>query len=469
MNTADLLTALQGFFVAYFLCLNGSYIALNLVALFTLARHIQDRDYDLATQVAPEFAPPVSLLVPAHNEAATVAATVRSLLQLDYPAFEVVVINDGSTDATLQSLVEAFDLVPFPEAYRVRLATRPVRGLWRSTRHPNLRVVDKANGGKSDALNAGLNAARHPLVCTVDADSILDRKSLLQVARPFMEDPDTVACGGTIRVANGCAVQGGFLVKAGLPRNLLALFQVVEYLRAFLFGRLGWAPLNALLVISGAFGLFRKDTVIAAGGYRTDTVGEDMELVVRLHRWCRSRGRPYRIAYVPDPICWTEVPETAAVLFRQRVRWQRGLWESLVMNSGLFLNPRAGAVGLLAYPFFAVFEWLGPLVEVAGYVLVGLAWALGLLSHEAFLAFLAVAVGLGVLLSLAAIFMDVFAFRVYPRTRDTLILALAAVAENLGYRQLTAFWRLWGILAGMLRMRARWGSETRMASWNRAS
>src|SRR6185369_10958297 len=274
------------------------------------------------------FEPKISVLVPAYNEEANIAASIRSLLQLDYPDYEVVVINDGSRDRTLDVLREEFALQEFPEAFLVRLQTRPVRGLYRSLVHPQLRVIDKVNGGKADALNAGINGARFPLFCGVDADSILQQDSLRLVARPFLEDPSTVACGGTIRIANGCQMSGGALVRAGVPRSYLALCQTVEYLRAFLFGRAGWSPLNALLIISGAFGLFDKEVVVQVGGYRTDSIGEDMELVVRLHRILRKRRQKYRIALVPDPVCWTEAPEDLQTLKNQRVRWQRGLSDS---------------------------------------------------------------------------------------------------------------------------------------------
>lgn len=297
------------FVFTYFILLNGGYLTLNLLSIFALQRNKEEKLLDALPQVFTGLEPGISLLVPAYNEEATITASVQSMFQLTYSDFEIIVINDGSKDGTLEVLKREFSLLPFPEAPREGLPTKPVRGVYRSLKYPNLRVIDKENGGKADSLNAGINAARHPLFCGVDADSILARNSLQLVAKPFLNHPETVASGGTVRVANGCEVADGFLTKVGLPTNLWALFQVVEYLRAFLFGRLGWSKLNAMLIISGAFGLFKTDVVIEAGGYRANTIGEDMELVVRIHRYLRQQGRPYRIEFVPEPVCWTEAPE----------------------------------------------------------------------------------------------------------------------------------------------------------------
>ena len=469
MNAAEVVLVLQWIFLLYFLGLNGGYLTLNLISVISLWRTLQGRSLDSLPQAYSGAEPPVSILVPAYNEEATIVASVRSLLQLHYPEYEVLVINDGSRDHTLAVLASEFGLQPFPEAFRVRLPSAPIRAVYRSTRHPNLRLIDKDNGGKADALNAGINGAQYPLFCSVDADSILQRDSLTRVAQPFLEDPHIVAAGGTIRIANGCRVEGGFLTRTALPASWLARVQIVEYLRAFLFGRLGWSPLNALLIVSGAFALFRKEAVVEAGGYRTDTVGEDMELVVRLHRTRRAAGKPCRIVFLPDPVCWTEAPEDLATLRRQRIRWQRGLGESLARNRGLLFHPRGGAAGWIAFPFMLVFEWLGPLIEFSGYGFVLMAFVLGLMSLEAALAFLFVALGLGLLLSVGALFLEELSFHVDTGGRDTLRLLAAAVVENLGYRQLMTLWRLSGLLAGVRGGRARWGEMRRRGSWQQRS
>jgi cellulose synthase/poly-beta-1,6-N-acetylglucosamine synthase-like glycosyltransferase len=436
---------LQWVFLLYFAGLNAVYIGLNLVALRVIGRERTMRDIEALPDYGAGLEPGISVLVPGYNEEATIAASVRSMLQLDYPDFEVIVINDGSKDATLEVLKREFALKPFPEAYRVALKVEPVRGIYRSTLHPNLRVIDKHNGGKADALNAGINAARHALFCGVDADSVLQRDSLRRIVRPFMEDRRIIACGGTVRIANGCSISQGYLESVGMPSNWLARVQIVEYLRAFLFGRLGWSPMNAVLIVSGAFGLFRRQAVIEAGGYRTSTIGEDMELVVRLHRLSREGGHDYRIVFVPDPVCWTEAPESLAVLKAQRVRWQRGLLESLWLNRSLLFARRSGAVGWLAFPVMTVFEAVGPIIEFAGYIFMTVAFVMGWISGPAFAAFMFLAVGLGLMLSASALLLEEMSFRLYPRLAHLSALVAAMVVENIGYRQLNSWWRLVGI------------------------
>lgn len=466
MTTQELVFAAQWPFLLYFILLNGGYIMLNVLSLLGMREYFRARSVDSLPKAYSDYELPISILVPAYNEAPTIVASVRALLQLRYPEYEIVVINDGSSDATLDVLIREFSLVAFPEVYRKRIETKTVHAIYVSTRYPNIRVVDKQNGGKADALNVGINCARYPLFCGVDADSVLQPDSLYRVLQPFLDDPSTVACGGTVRIANGCTVRDGFVEKVGLAKSTLALFQTVEYLRAFLFGRLGWSPLNALLIISGAFGVFRKEVVVSVGGYRTDTVGEDMELVVRIHRTLRAQRRKYRITFVPDPICWTEAPESLRALGNQRKRWQRGLAESLTLNIGLLFNRRGGAVGWLAFPFMFLFEFLGPIIEVSGYLFVGIAYWNDWISHQAFMAFLLCAICLGMVLSTSALLLEEISFHVYPGIRNTVRLFLAAVLENFGYRQLTAFWRLMGMVQWLFGSKARWGEMQRSATWS---
>ena len=441
------------------------YLTLNLLAVAALFRNNQEKALEDLPQVYAGLEPAITILVPAFNEEATIVASVRSMLQLTYSEYEIIVINDGSRDHTLDVLVKEFSLIAFPETFRGQIATQPIRTLYRSTRYPNLRVIDKDNGGKADSLNAGINGARHPLFCGVDADSVLERDSLQRVVKPFLRHPEMVASGGTVRVANGCEVKDGYLLRVGLPRNPWALLQVVEYLRAFLFGRLGWSQLNAMLIISGAFGLFRTETVIEVGGYRTNTIGEDMELVVRMHRLLRQRGVPYRIEFVPEPVCWTEVPEDKATLKNQRIRWQRGLSESLTSNWGLMFSRNGGTPGWLAFPFMVLFEWLGPLVELGGYVFMVFAVTLGLVSWSAFAIFLFVAIGLGILLSASSLLLEEMSFHLYPNAWHLAALVLVAIVENFGYRQLNTFWRLVGLYRWAAQRESQWGAMKRKGNW----
>lgn len=456
-------------FLLYFIGLNCGYLALNFLSLFSLSKLMRERMIDDLPLVYSGLELPISLLVPAYNEEASIAASIHSMLQLSYQEFEIVVINDGSNDDTLKVLKREFSLIPFPEAYRQQIGTKPIRGIYRSTLHNNLRVIDKENGGKADSLNAGINVARYPLFCAVDADSILQRDSLERVVQPFLEDSRVVASGGSIRIANGCQVSNGFLQKVDLPNKILPLLQIVEYLRAFLFGRMGWSPLNAMLIISGAFGLFKKEVVIEVGGYRTNTIGEDMELVVRIHRLYRLAKKPYRIVFVPDPICWTEAPEDLATLKNQRIRWQRGLLESLYLNSSLLCHYRGGAVGWLAFPFMLLFEALGPLIELTGYVFIFALFFSGAISDLALWTFLFVAIGFGILLSVSGLLLEEMTFHLYPRRKHLLMLLMAVFIENFGYRQINSWWRLIGIVRWMRGGKAQWGEMKRSGAWKKTS
>jgi len=456
----------QWIFLAYFVGLNTGYIALNLIALVTIRRHMEENVLNILPDGATDIMPPVSVVIPAFNESKTIATSVVAALQLDYPEHEVIVINDGSTDETLKIMIETFNLKLFPEAYCIRIHTQPVKNIYYSSKYKNLRIIDKTNGGKADAINAGINSARYPLFCAIDADSILQQDGLKRAVQPFVLDHTTVATGGTIRIVNGCKTKNGFILKPGLPSNILALFQVVEYLRAFLFGRLGWSPFNGLLIISGAFGVFHKDTIVSIGGYKTDTVGEDMELVVRLHRILRKQKRVYRITYIPDPICWTEAPEDLSSLTRQRMRWQRGLAESLFMNISMCLNPKAGAVGLLAFPFFLIFEFLGPLIEIVGFMIVAAGFIFGYISLETFLVLLSTAIFLGILLSLTALFLEETSFHIYQKSGDLLLLTTIVIIENLGFRQLNSIWRILGTAQWLYGIERKWGDMVRTGKWH---
>ena len=462
--------SLQWFFMAYFVAINLAYLLLNYISAYQIVRYMREYRANYLPAGLRDYQPPVSIILPAYNEETSVVSSVRSLLKTSYPAFEIVVVNDGSSDRTRDVLIEAFGLVRVPEAYRTRLQTEPVHGVYASASCPRVRMVDKANGGKADAINAGINCVRYPLFCVVDADSILQPESLSRVVRPFLEDSRVVASGGVVRVLNGCTVRDGMLDKIGLPNRWLPSFQLVEYLRAFLFGRMGWSPMNALLIISGAFGVFYKERVIAIGGYRTDTVGEDMDLVIRLHRNLREEKRDYRIVFVPDSVCWTEAPTDLASLRNQRMRWQRGLAESLWTNIGMLFNRRSGAAGWVAFPFMLFFEFLGPIIEVVGYVSMIVLALCGLVQLDVFLIFLAAAVGMGILLSVNAMLLEELSFGLYSRPAQQLRLFVVAILENFGYRQLNSIWRFSATIRWMFSRRKRhsWGRISRDGSWQQS-
>jgi len=440
---------------------NLLYLALLVTAVMVMSSRPQVHQSRALWNGLVDAAPPVSVIVPAFNEAATIADSLRSLLALEYPDFRVVVVNDGSTDQTLEVLIEAFALEPSPDRQASPLPHAPLRGLYRSSRHANLVVLDKANSGKADALNAGLGQVTTELFCAVDADSLLEADGLLRVVQPFVEDPErVVAVGGTVRVANGCGVRSGRVRNVALPTRLLPLLQTVEYLRAFMMARLAWGRIGCLMIVSGAFGLFKRDVVVELGGYSTKTVGEDLELVVRLHRFMRDRARDYRVEFVPEPVCWTQVPESLGVLARQRQRWQRGALESFFEHKDMLVRPGYGRVGRLGLGHILLLDVVTPLVEVVGYLLLPFFWLAGTINTEFFLAYLALTFAFGVFISVASLVLEEFERRRVPKAADLVVLTLAAVIENFGYRQLANLWRIQGHWQ-YWRGAAHWGRQAR--------
>lgn len=408
-----------------------------------------------------DVAPPIALIVPAYNEEMNVVESVHSMLALEYPNFEVIVINDGSKDQTLQRLIEAYRLVKFQRPHEEALAHAPIRGLYSSPLTDRLFVVDKENGGKADAQNAGVNVCRAPIFCVIDGDSILEPDALIRAVQPFIEDPERmIAVGGTIRIANGSRIESGRVAEVRLPTKLLPLFQVVEYLRAFLMARLAWSRINTLMLVSGAFGVFRRAEVVAVGGFTKGSMGEDLDLVIKLHRHMMDSGRKYRIEFVPEPVCWTEAPESLDVLARQRSRWQRGALECFFRYRSMLFNPRYGRVGFLGFGHMLVVDVLGPIMEVLGYILMRTFWLLGILSVEYLLAFTALVFTYGVCVSVCSLILEEVELQRIPRARDLAILTVVAVVENFGYRQINNIWRMKGYWQ-YLRDDQSWGEMTR--------
>jgi len=446
----------------YFSILNGMYFVMISMATIEIFWRLVLRRGEAKGEIIPkDYAPPIAVIVPAYNEEKTITETVHSLLKQEYGSLEIIVVNDGSKDHTIEVLVRDFALFPTNHIVRNQIQTQPVRAVFRSAVDPRIVVIDKENGGKADALNAGINAARAPLLCNIDADTIIERTALARMVEAIQStDDNVIAVGGTIRVSNGCRIENGRITGVHIPDKWVARFQVVEYLRAFLFGRMGMNRLGGNLIISGAFGVFMRDAVVDAGGYLHDTVGEDMELVVRMHRRCRESNTPYRIAFLPDPICFTEVPESLKILGRQRDRWQRGLMDTMNRHRTMLFNPRYGAVGMFLMPFFAIFEMLGPIVESLGYIWVPFAWATGQLDNTFAALFFINAMLLGSLMTVLTLVMEEASFQFQRGVRARLILAAAALLENIGYRQATLFFRLRGIIA-YLRGVKTWGKMER--------
>jgi cellulose synthase/poly-beta-1,6-N-acetylglucosamine synthase-like glycosyltransferase len=449
--------------LAYFFAINLVYTLLLVISVHESrqqGRRMGFGGYDVILRSPLTL--PVSVLMPAYNEENTIVQAVQALRLQKYGEFEIVVIDDGSTDSTLDRLVEAFALEQVDRPLRLTLPCRRVQGVYISRQVANLTVVAKENGGKADALNAGVNATRYPLFCAIDADAILERDALLRVVKPFMDRPrETVASSGIVRVVNGCTVRDGMVTGVRAPRNHFAVLQVVEYLRAFLTSRTGWSRIGSLFVISGAFGVFKKAAVFEVGGYHTDTVGEDMDLVLRLHRLFRDRRERYRIVFIPDPVVWTEAPEDLRTLRRQRNRWHRGLLECLWASRRMVGRPKYGPVGLFGLPYNLLFEAIGPLVEVCGYAFLIVSVALGAVGVHFVVLFFLLAVGYGVFLSVAAVLLDQARVgRSGPR-RDLVKLLLFTVVENFGYRQMQALWRAQATV-DFLRKKQGWGEMHRL-------
>jgi cellulose synthase/poly-beta-1,6-N-acetylglucosamine synthase-like glycosyltransferase len=404
---------------------------------------------------------PISVMVPAYNEEKVIVDSVRSLLSLHYPNFEVIVCNDGSKDDTLDVLIEAFGLQRSPRVYPLTVNCKPLRGIYTNPRFPRLTVVDKENGGKSDALNAGLNLSRNPLVCVVDADSMLEPDALLRLARPFILEPEEmVAAGGKIRVVNGCEIRSGRVVKVRLPKQFLPLIQTVEYIRSFQIARLSWSRIQSVTIISGAFGLFKRSVMIEAGGFYHHTVGEDMEMTVRLHRHLQDRKRKYKMRYLPDAVCWTEAPCTLKVLRSQRSRWQRGMLEVLYRHRAMIFSPRHGAPGMFGLGYFFLFDAIGPILECLGFVIIPTCWLTGLLNTPFFLSYMGLLFLFGVFVSVGSLYLEEITSNERTPPRDLLILTGVAFLENFGYRQLNSLWRIeawWQFL----RKKRGWGNMVR--------
>jgi cellulose synthase/poly-beta-1,6-N-acetylglucosamine synthase-like glycosyltransferase len=439
MSALELIVLIfQAAVLLYFVALNGTYTVFLLLSLKEIKKYFYFvTRHDIRALLSGNYYRPLSIIVPAYNEEATIVTNVRALLSLEYPEYEVIVVNDGSTDKELEKLIESFRLVEIEKPIRLVLKHKPIRKAYVSLDHPNLVVLDKENGGKTDALNAGINTSSFPLFCSIDADSILDKEGLLRTGRLFVEDKRVIAVGGIVRVLNGLEVEKGEISHIHAPHKAIELFQAVEYTRGFLSGRTSWNLFSSLLILSGTYAVFRKDMVVAVGGYR-NTVGEDMDLVVRLHKHCRDNDIPYKVLFVPDPVCHTQVPGDVKSLLQQRSRWHRGLIQSLSYSKEMFLRRRYGSVGMFGFPYFLFVEGLGPAVEFMGYASLVPLYFLGLLNWQFLFLFFLVAVLWAMWINIGSIMLDNILYKRYKRLRDILKLCVFGFFEMCGYRQLIA-------------------------------
>jgi biofilm PGA synthesis N-glycosyltransferase PgaC len=454
---------LGGFMLLYMGVIIATYTSMlifSFVAMFKehkLDKNVLDEDY-----IDSFYSKPLSIIIPAYNEEVGVVDSVQSVLNLKYPQTELIIVNDGSTDQTQQIVIEQFRMKKIPKVVKEQIKSKPIIQVYQSEIHHNLYLIEKENGGKADALNAGINLAKYPYFCSIDGDSILDEKSLLRVMKPIiMSNGEVIAAGGNVRIANGLDVQMGSVSQKDLPNRPLVLMQIIEYTRAFMMGRISLSKFNLVLIISGAFSVFAKKWAVAVGGYSTQTIGEDMELVVKLHRFLHENKIQKRIEFVPDPVCWTEAPESLGVLRKQRRRWHQGLIESLAKHKKMTLNPMYGKIGMISFPYFWLVECFGPLIELGGHIYIIVAFFLGKVYFEFAVLLALLFILYGSVLSAFAILMETWSVNVYSGLKNFFKLILVSLTEAFWYRPLTLLWRCEAFIQ-VLMGRKSWGNMERV-------
>lgn len=449
------------FCMAFTVLLSLIYIIQLLISFFKVRKNDKYRQSnDFGRYVSSENLLPISLLIPAYNEQENIVSNIKSLMKIDYPKFEIVVVNDGSTDKTHDLIIEAFQLYRVESAVKTSIPTKEIRGIYCNIDYPNLIYVDKENGGKSDALNAGINVSSYPLFACLDADSRIEPDALLKLSTEFLKNTDTVVAGGIVRIANGFKIKDGISSEFSMPSKMVERFQIVEYYRSFLSGRVSWGATNSMLIVSGAFGVFKKQAVIEAGGYKTNTIGEDMEIVVRIHKNMKAKKRKYKIIFCEDAVCWTQGPLSLNDIRSQRRRWQIGLFDTLLSHKSMLLNPRYGTVGLIAIPYHWIFELFGAVVEVLGYFIIPFSLVMGELNMFFFIIYFLLAVLLGVILSIGSLILEQYTRKSIVSAKQCLSLSLYAILENFGYRQIISLFRVEGMLK-YRKLRKTWGKIKR--------
>ncbi len=440
------------FILVYSCLLFGTYFILATFSALDIMKYMRRNSFiDYRDILAAPSAPSISIIAPAFNESKTIVENVRSLLNIHYVNFEVIIVNDGSKDNTLQMMIDEYMLEPVTFAFEQKLESKPIRTVYKS-KMPSLNkltVIDKVNGGKADALNSGINVSKYDLFAAIDVDCILEYESLLKMVKPFMEQSENdkvIAVGGVVRIVNSCEIREGKIIQVNLPKSIIPRVQVLEYIRAFLLGRMAWSRLNGLILISGAFGMFDKKVTIEVGGYNHKTVGEDMELVIRMRRYMEEKKKKYRIVYLPDPLCWTEAPSNLKILGKQRNRWTRGTAETLWIHKKLIFNPRYHFLGMVSMPFWFLFEWLAPIVETTAFLYLIMMAFLGILNVELFITLFLLIYVFAIMYSTAAILFEELSFHQYKKKRDILRLLATALIEPIIIHPITVYYAIRGNL-----------------------
>jgi biofilm PGA synthesis N-glycosyltransferase PgaC len=460
-------TIFESFILYYTISIFSLYLLLAVISALELRRSFYNAkitNYDAI--ISSPFAPMITVIAPAYNESVTIVENIKALLALYYPNFEIIVVNDGSKDNTLEKAINAFDLEKVSYMIDYKISCNEITGIYKSQKKAfdNLTIINKLNGGKADALNAGINIAKGDYFISIDVDSIIDPYALQKLIKPFLDETDrkVIATGGVIRIANSCKIEDGQLIEINVPDNFLARCQVIEYNRAFLMGRLAWGRLDGLLLISGALGIFDKDVVIASGGYYTETVGEDMELVVRMRKYMTEKKIKYKVAYVSDPLCWTEAPSTLKVLGSQRNRWTRGTIDTLFFHRDIFFNPKYGFMGMVSHPFWVFYEWLAPFVEIFGLLYFLTIAFFGQPNWPLFYVMIFFVYFFSIAFSTYSILFDHLAYHRYKKRRMIIKLILTAWVEPIFFHPFVLYSALRGNFDYFVLKKKTWGNMSRV-------
>lgn len=470
MNTSTvqiILIIIHSLFFIYAFFAISSYVILAIISAIETIEYMKKNSFVNYKEIlSSTISPSISIIAPAYNESLNIIENVRSLLSTHYVNYDVIIVNDGSKDDSLEKLIAAYDLVKVNFLINQQIPTKPIRaGVFKSTNpaFEKLTVVDKENGGKADALNMGLNISSNQYVACIDVDCLLLENALQKMVKPFIEvtDKTVIATGGVIRIANSCVIKDGKLLDVNFPKKLIEKAQILEYLRAFLLGRMAWSRLNGLLVISGAFGLFNKKIAIEVGGYDTNTVGEDMEIIVRMRRHMEEINEKYKVAYIPDPLCWTEAPDNYKILISQRNRWTRGTIETLRKHRKIAFNKKYKSLGMLSYPYWLFFERLAPVIEVIGIVYFAILMALNEVRWDYAIAFIILAYLFTVLFSVVAIFSEELTYHQYKKKGTGFKLLLITVLEPFVLHPFILYAAIRGNMDYYFNKKKKWGEMTR--------